>query len=247
RAVRALVRGIERAHELHPGKMILLKGVRSELFWTGFVDLPFRRLGITEVYLVPGSEDQIDAHPELGEPREYVLPAAVTLMALERGQAVVYEASGERLLNITGFYSKLAVSTLRPEMPRSVDAGDSLYSDQFGKGWFGIENGHRWMSQKAEVRLGAPKAAGEKLYLSGHAPEELLQAGPVHLTVSADAVVVSTFTLQATDSQFDLAAEMPAGSVGKAETLITLSVDRVLVPPDDGRKLSLVFGKLRIQ
>lgn len=247
RALRALVRGVERAHELHPGKMILLKGVRSELFWTGFADRPFRLLGISEVYLVPGSEDQIDAHPDIGEPREFVLPPAPTLMALKQGQAVVYEASGERLLNITGFYSKLALSTWKPELPRSVDAGESLYSDQIGKGWYAIENGYRWMSQEAEVRLGAPKSAGQKLHLSGYAPEELLRAGPLHLTVSADGVALSTFTLQPKDLQFDLTAEMPAASVGKVETLIRLTSDRAYVPPQDGRKLSLAFGKFRIQ
>ncbi len=247
RALRGLVRGVERAHELHPGKMILLKGVRSELFWTGFADRPFRLLGISEVYLVPGSEDQIDAHPDIGEPREFVLPAAPTLMALQRGQAVVYEASGERLLNITGFYSKLALSTWKPELPKSVDAGEALYSDQFGKGWYPIEIDHRWMSDAAEVRLGAPKAAGEKLYLSGHPLEELLQSGPLHLTVRADGVLLATFALQATAGQLELSAEMPAASVGKAETLITLSADRVYAPPGDGRKLSVAFGKFRIQ
>ena len=247
RALRALVRGVERAHELHPGKMILLKGVRSELFWTGFADRPFRLLGISEVYLVPGSEDQIDAHPDIGEPREFVLPPAPALMALKRGQAVVYEASGERLLNITSFYTKLALSTWKPELPQSVDAGESLYNDQFGNGWYPIENGYRWMSQEAEVRLGAPKSTGQKLHLSGYAPEELLRAGPLHLNVSADGVVFSTFTLQPKDLQFDLTAEMPAASVGKMETLIRLTSDRVYVPPQDGRKLSLAFGKFRIQ
>jgi len=247
RALRALVRGVERAHELHSGKMILLKGVRSELFWTGFADRPFRLLGISEVYLVPGSEDQIDPHPELGDPREFVLSPASTLMALKRDQAVIYEASGERLLNITGFYSKLALSTWRPELPKAVDAGESLYSDQFGKGWYAIEGGHRWMSQEAEVRLGAPKNAGEMLHLTGQAPEELLRTGPIQLKVSADGVLLSTFTLQAADMQFDLTAAMPAGRADKAETVITLSADRMFVPPDDGRKLSLAFGKLRIQ
>ena len=247
RALRALVRGVERAHELHPGKIILLKGVRSELFWTGFADRPFRLLGISEVYLVPGSEEQIEAHPELGEPLEFVLPAATTMMALKRDQAIVYEASGERLQNITGFYSKLALSTWKPEMPKSVDAGEALYNDQFGKGWYAIERDHRWMSLEAEVRLGGPKVAGEKLHLSGHAPEELLRTGPIHLTVRADGVALATFTLQAVDAEFDVAAEMPAGSVGRVETLITLTCDRAFVPPEDGRKLSVSFGKFRIQ
>ncbi len=247
RGLRALVRGVERAHELHPGKIILLKGVRSDLFWSGFADHPFRLLGISEVYLVPDSENDIEAHPELGEPREFVLPKAATLLAIRKGRAVIYEASSERLLNITGFYSKLALSTWKPELPQNVDAGEELFSDQFTKGWYSVENGYRWMPQQAAVRLGGPKTAGEKLHLSGFAPEELFRSGPVHLTVSADGEMLSRFTLGARDTEFDLTAAMPPSSVGKSETLIMLETDRVYVPPLDGRKLSLAFGKFRIQ
>jgi hypothetical protein len=247
RALRGLVRGVERAHELHPGKIILLKGVRSDLFWTGFLDRPFRLVGVSDVYLVPGSENDIEEHPDIGNPREFVLPEAPTLLALKRGQAVVYEASGERLLNITGFYSKLALSTWKPELPRIVDAGEPLFADQFGKGWYPAEHGYRWMPYQAEVRLGGPKSAAEKLHLSGFAPVELYVGGPVRLTLGVDGQTQAAFTLEAKDTQFDLTVEMPAASVGRAETLITLETDRVYVPPADGRKLSLAFGKFRIQ
>jgi hypothetical protein len=67
------------------------------------------------------------------------------------------------------------------------------------------------------------------------------------LTVIVDGETLSTFTLEAKDNQFDFAAEMPARSLGRAETLITLQTDRIYIPPGDGRKLSVAFGKFRIQ
>jgi hypothetical protein len=97
------------------------------------------------------------------------------------------------------------------------------------------------------VRLGGPKTTGQKLHLSGFAPGELFQGGPIHLTVIADGEALSTFTLEAKDNEFDLTAEMPARSLGRIETLITLQTDRIYIPPGDGRKLSLAFGKFRIQ
>jgi len=247
RKLRAIVRGVERAHELHPGKTILLKGVESDVFWTGFTDHPFPLVGVDEVYLTPESETSLEAHPEIGDAREFILPQAAALLALKQRQAVVYEASRERLTNITGLYSQIALSSWRPELPQVINAGEPLFSSQFGKGWYRIENGYRWMPREAVVRLGGPKAAGAKLYLSGFAPEELLRGGPVHLTVKADGETLQTFTLDAKDTQFDLVAPLPARTVGTAETVITLSSDKVYVPPADGRELSVAFGKFRIQ
>ncbi len=247
RAMRNLVRGVERAHELHPSEIILLKGVGSELFWSGIADSPFRLLGISDVYLTPGSENQIEAHPDIGEPKDVILPEAATLQALKNGQAVVYEASGERIVNITEHYAKLALSTLKPGLPQAVDVGVPLFSDQLGSTWYPIEDHFRWMPQQATVRLGGPKSDGQKLHLTGSAPEEIFRQGPLHLKVSADGLLLTTFTLTPASTQFDLITVMPSESVGRFETLITLETDRVLVPPGDGRKLALAFGKIRIQ
>ena len=245
--VKHLIRGVERAHELHPGKTILLKGIRSDVFWTGIVDKPFPLLGLSEVYLTPGSESEIESHPDWGDPRDFILSEAAALESFKRNQSVVYEAGGDRLLNITDYYSKLAISTWKQELPKSVDAAESLYLSQFGNTWYPIENHHRWMPKQATVRLGAPKSPGQKLHLTGFAPEELFRQGPVHLKVSADGKVLGVFTLTAADTQFDLITVMPAESVGHEETLITLEADRVYVPPGDGRTLSVGFGKIRIQ
>ncbi|MGB9605893.1 MAG: hypothetical protein ACPL88_08455, partial [Bryobacteraceae bacterium] len=58
RAVRSLVRGVARANQLHPGKIILLVGVDNGLFWSGVFDQPFRLVGKNSVFLAPGTEEE---------------------------------------------------------------------------------------------------------------------------------------------------------------------------------------------
>src|SRR5207302_5519824 len=73
--VRGLVEGVESAHAQHPKQSILLEGVDTELFWNGILDRPFRLFGLDHVYLTPGSERHIEAHPGLGDAGEHILPA----------------------------------------------------------------------------------------------------------------------------------------------------------------------------
>ncbi|MCX6629102.1 MAG: hypothetical protein NTW28_15905 [Candidatus Solibacter sp.] len=63
--VRNLVEGVAGVHERHPSKSILLVGVDTDLFWNGVLDRPFRLFGLDHIYLAPGSEKHIDAHPDL--------------------------------------------------------------------------------------------------------------------------------------------------------------------------------------
>ncbi len=78
RRVQNMVAGITRAHELHPGKTILLLGVDDTLFWGGIKDGCFRVAGIPGVYLAPGSAAQIVDYPSPIKPADFVLPAAAT-------------------------------------------------------------------------------------------------------------------------------------------------------------------------
>ncbi|MBI3280270.1 MAG: hypothetical protein HYZ57_10560 [Acidobacteria bacterium] len=247
RAMRNLFGGVARAQELHPGKIILLKGVSSELFWAGFVDDAFRLLGDTRVYLLPGSEAVVEAHPELGDISESVLPESLTVRALEKHSAVVYEASGERLRNVTAVFKHRARQLWKAGLSPRVDAGQELCAEQFGAGWYPVEQGYRWMSRRAVVRLGGAAAVGQRLFLSGFAPEELLRAGPVRVAVSANGVALTTFALGPGDNRFERWAELPAWASRQTILELTLDVDRAYIPPADGRELTLAFGTLGIR
>ena len=61
-----------------------------------------RQLSRTETWAISRRADF--AHPI----DKYFLPVSETLVALERQRAVVYDASGPRLVDITAQYSKLA-------------------------------------------------------------------------------------------------------------------------------------------
>ena len=78
--VEDLVLGVDEVHQAAKGKIILLDGIDSDLFWSGVVDLPFRAIEIPSVYLAPGSEARIQAAPDLLS--KYVLPQAIARRAL---------------------------------------------------------------------------------------------------------------------------------------------------------------------
>lgn len=245
RMARALVYGLARAKQLHPGKTILLTGVTTDLFWTAVFDKPYRLLGLTHVYLAPGAEENIEAHPELGDVMEFVLPPGVALEALEEKRAVVYDASGDRPANVTGpFYALARRRWSRQELPRRVDAGNALFSKFLGPEWYPPEEGYRWMPQRATVRLGGP---GRALRLSGYCPSEQVAAGPLHLTVRANGHALSPVLLNRGNAPFELSFPLPEQVARAAEITVVLEVDRTFARPQDGRPLGLVFCSVEVR
>jgi hypothetical protein len=101
-SVKRLVLGVVAIHENEPGKAILLTGVNTDLFLAGMADLPFELYGIRDVYLVPGSEDEI--HDSGRFAHYFVLPKDKTRELLDAGKAVVYDAAGSALRNVTTLY-----------------------------------------------------------------------------------------------------------------------------------------------
>jgi hypothetical protein len=55
--MRLVVRRAQAIAAEHPGAALIFKGVDQELFDTGFEDEPFRLMGISRVYLAPGSTE----------------------------------------------------------------------------------------------------------------------------------------------------------------------------------------------
>lgn len=245
-AVKNLLTGVARARELHPRKLILLTGVSSELFWQGVYDRPLRLLNIDNVYLAPGTEKSIATYPEMAPLSNYVLPASITLRALKRETAVVYEVHDGRLRNITKPYTYRALMEFAKEEPRQVVAGNEFYSGQLLEGWYSIENGYRWISQKASLRMGGPTQDGQRLYVTGECPEALLQAGPLGFSILVDGSPVYAGTVRKA-GEFDVVAKLPLTAVGKDSVIITVEVSRTLSPGGESRKLGLVFGTFEIR
>jgi hypothetical protein len=247
RAVRALVLGVWRAHQLHPGKVILLEGVDSDLFWSGVFDRPFRLFGAREVYLTPGSESRIEPHPELGELAGHVLPGRIAQQALAQSRAVVYSVGGGRLRNITQIYQLVAGSQGEAEEPRQVNVGAPLFAGQLGSGWYDVEGADRWMAKRATLRLGGPRTSSDRLYVSGYALPPADGKGPLRLTVAVDGRALPAASLADSGGRFSLEFPLPAEAIGKPSIEVSVEVDRTVTHSGDPRQLGMIFGTFAVR
>ncbi len=248
RASRNLVQGLIRAHELHPNRSILLTGVSSDLFWSTLYDKAHWLAGVPDVYLVPGSEKTIEAHPELGAVSDYVLPSAIAVRVLDQDRAVVYSASEDRLRNVTALFQATArVRWGEPELPSRVDVGNPLFSDQLGPTWYPIEGTFRWMPKRATVVLHGPTAPGARLFLSGYFYAGQVRTAPLKVTVGVDGAAVGQAALTKLDAPFDLNFPLPPQTVGQAKIEVAIEVDKTFVIPAEGRELGLIFGSIAVR
>jgi hypothetical protein len=246
--VRTLVRGLAEVHELHPGKVILLSGVDTGLFWGGVFDRSYRLLGISDLYLTPGSEANIEAHREVGEVSDYVLPAGPALRALEQNRAVVYAAGGERLRNVTGPVRAVARSRWAgAKEPQRVEVGNSLFAGQLGPEWYAVEESYRWMPKRATVRLGGPHSPGQKLHVEGFCSARQIEEGPLAVTVSVDGQAYPPVLLDRGDAAFKFSFPLPSELVGKERIEVSVEVDRTFTVASDPRPLGLVFGTFAVR
>jgi hypothetical protein len=174
--VEALALGVQEIHEAQPGKIILLDGVDTDLFWAGIADLPFRAMEIPSVYLAPGSEARIQAPADLLS--KYVLPEALARRFLDAGEAVAYRFDGQTLHNATARFREMADSTWREEAPHFVNLGDPVFAAYLGSGWQPAARGYRRMTGAARFTIGPPRGANESLYIG------VFRATPFRMSVT---------------------------------------------------------------
>jgi hypothetical protein len=242
--VRNLVEGVAGVHERYPSKSILLEGVDTDLFWNGVLDKPFRLFGLDNIYLAPGSEKRIASHPDLGNIADYILPSDVVAQALKREELVVYDVRGPRLRNITDMYAALPRES---GLPLRVDAASPLTSYLLSAEWYGSDGDHRWMPRRAGLRMGAPAAPGQKLYLRGNCPDEQLREGPLPVTVTVNDSPLPASMIRPGENAFELVFALPDSVVGKAEMRVTVEVGRIIRPASDPRDLGLAFGTFEVR
>jgi hypothetical protein len=240
--VRNLVQGVAGARLQHPKKAILLEGVDSDLFWNAVLDRPFRLIDIYDIYLAPGSEKNIEAHPELGDIAPYLLPSAVAARALERDELVVYDVRGPKLRNITRLWAATAPPV---EIPARIDAASPLTSFLLGPEWYASDGTHRWMPGRATIRIAGPKRNGASLVLTGNCPAEHLAAGPITVTVVAGGGVAAQREIR--QSAFELTFPLPITLTGEPEIRVEIYVSRTFRPTADPRDLGLAFGTFEVR
>lgn len=245
---RNLVRGLMRVHELHPGKLILLTGVSSDVFWFTIFYKAHWLAGVQDVYLVPGSEESIKAYPELGSVSEYLLPPAAVVRALEEYRALVYDASGDRLRNVTTAFQATARARWgQQNLTWNVDVGNPLFSGQLGPTWYPIDNASRWMPKRATVVLPGPAAPGARLFLNGYYSARPGKTALLNVVVSVDGAAVGQAALTKPEAVFELNFALPPQAVGKARIEVAIEVDRTFPAPSGGRELGLIFGTIAVR
>lgn len=241
RSMRKVVLGVDRAHELHPDKAILLDGVSDETFWSGIVDNPFPLVGTHTVYLTPGTENRIVPHPANGDPAPFLIPPGPTWNALSRELAVVYSAAGERLRNITKIYTYSMPPEWKDMLPSRVDIANPAEAYLLGEGWYEIEVNHRWMKQRAALRLAAPRSARGRLHVEGIGGPA---SSSIILTIDGKKLETRPVTVL---QPFDHEWPVPPESAGKGSVEIAIETDKAGMPPAYDRELGLVFGVIEIR
>jgi hypothetical protein len=241
---RVLFAGVREAARLHPGKVILLTAVSSDQYWGAMNDNPFRLVEGLRVRLAPGGDENIEKHPELGDPSQFVLPGAVARAALDAGQAVVYSPAGGKLRNVTDLWRKVAQQRWSGELATMVDAGDPLLAGQLLNGWHRLEPGFRWAEGRAGLRLGAPGDARELIVEAFRGPEEG-RRGRVTLVVSLNGTKAGAWELEGENSSLAVAAVLPPGLNRAKPVSVELLITPVLQEESAGRReLGLPFGKI---
>ncbi|MGI8989494.1 MAG: hypothetical protein ACR2I2_07905 [Bryobacteraceae bacterium] len=247
RSVKILVLGVAHAHELHPSSTILLGDIGNELYDNAIAHSPFRLVDAFNVYLTPEAAGRITPHPDNLPVSEFAVPPGPALNGLLREQVLVYVPAGDRLKNVTTNYEAVAEKQLKSETPQRVDAGNPLFGYLLGPTWYPIDTTYRWMPASATLRIGGPDSSRQRLYIHGICPAALTEAGPLRFTVAVNGTDVSVSEIQASETLFDRALELPASSVGKESIELELQVNRTLHRADEDRKLGLAFGIFAIR
>jgi hypothetical protein len=211
--VEDLVLGVADIHQALPAKIILLDGIDSDLFWSGIVDLPFRAMEIAHVYLAPGSEERIQAPADLAI--KYGLPQALALRALQDGRAVVYQAAdrvdGPVLRNVTGSFTSMAQALWKPETPRFINLGDTLFAEYAGGGWDECAHGYRLLRRSATVRVRGPRGPDGRLYIG------VFRTADFHLGVRVDGAELDAHVTQRGGELTELDVRLPGALIGRPE------------------------------
>jgi hypothetical protein len=243
--VRALVLGVQAAHQAHSDKIIVLDGLTTDLFNNAVGESAFYAIGADYVYLTPGSGDNIQPRVNADLLPSITLHPAVMKNAITHESVVVYSVLSDHLRNITEAYERSVLPrlSLNKTETRRVDVGNPLFAYLLGPEWLRFESGVRWMPGRATLRLGGPGSANDKLLLAGFCPDEQLKAGPLRVSVAVDGIPLQGTEIGNPENTFRRLFDVPPTLAGKQSVEITIAVNRVL-HESDGRELGLVFGTI---
>lgn len=231
--IRPLLRGLQHAVQTHPGKLILVDGITESVYESALADEALRLIGAQNIRLVPGSKP--DGNPLTVAPE-------TARIAFEKEAVTVYQFNGSVLRDVTREWERDRALNLSTGLSPEILAGDPIFNPQFLAGWYGIEDGHRWLSAKGSVQLGGPFAANAQVRMKAYAPAEL---GDMELRIRCRGNLI--YTAKVIPGDVEIQFPLPPSLQPFQSLLLELEASKIVRPPNDGRSLSLVFELISIR
>jgi hypothetical protein len=122
---------------------------------------------------------------------------------------------GPLLRNATSHYRTM----WKPEQPRFINLGDSLFSEYLGSGWSDISNGYRLMNAQALVHIGGPRGPNDRLYVG------VFDVRQFQISLRVDGADVPAELIGRDYELSQFAARLPLNFTGKEALEITLLTD----------------------
>jgi len=99
--IRSLVEGVVAETHGAKDKLIVLKGVDSEMFWSALYHRPFPLFGLEEVYLAPENESEIVPSVPPAERAQFYADPDRVRDALRENRAIVLDVTSGKVRNVT--------------------------------------------------------------------------------------------------------------------------------------------------
>ncbi len=246
RRVKYLVTALESLPKAEANKKLLLAGIDNDLFWSGLYGDPFRLIGIRQVYIVPGSEKDIDPHPEWGGISRFVMGSTEAVLAVKSHQAVVLQLEGRRLQDVTSLYLPKLEQALDGRSFDFVDAADPQYASRLGPSWYPLEAGFRWMPKTATVKIARPAKTGQILKIKGYCPAAVVAAGSLDVSFRSDGILIGKASLKQAQ-EFELQFLLPSQLIGESTMELEIEVSRTTQVAGDPRAFGLTFGTFTVE
>jgi hypothetical protein len=246
RKVKYLVTGLEALPKSDATKKLLLAGIDNDLFWSGLYGDPFRLIGLSQIYIVPGSEKNIDPHPEWGGISRFVMSPQEAVLDVKSRQAIVLQPEGRHLRDVTSIYLPKLEQALNGKSFDRVDVANSSDAGRLGPTWYPSESGFRWMPKTASVKIARPAQSGQVLKIKGYCPAAVVAAGPLEVFFRADGILIGSAALKQPD-QFQWQFALPSQLIGQSTMEIEIEVSRTTQVPGDPRIFGLTFGTFTVE
>jgi hypothetical protein len=223
-----------------------LAGIDNDLFWSGLYGDPFRLIGLSQIYIVPGSEKNIDPHPEWGGISRFVMSPQEAVLDVKSHQAIVLQPEGRHLRNVTSIYLPKLEQALNGKSFDRVDVANPNDAGRLGPTWYPSESGFRWMPKTASVKIARPAQSGQVLKIKGYCPAAVVATGPLEVFFRADGILIGSAALKQPD-QFQWQFALPSQLIGQSTMEIEIEVSRTTQVPGDPRIFGLTFGTFTVE